>query len=47
METNRDPQTDIMQEVRDIGILSIKWDVSITSFPSGLKEHIRKEAEGV
>jgi hypothetical protein len=27
-----------MQRVRDLGTLSLKWDVSIKSLPSGLRE---------
>jgi hypothetical protein len=38
MEKQRDPQPDITQRVRDLGILSPKWDVSIKSLSSGLRE---------
>lgn len=33
----RDPQPDNVQRVRDPGILSSKWNVSIRSLPSGLR----------
>jgi hypothetical protein len=38
----RDPQTDIIQKVRDLGTQSSKWDVSIKSFSSGLREPHRR-----
>lgn len=36
-------QADSMQRVRDLGTLGPKWDVSIKSFPSGLRKPCGKE----
>jgi hypothetical protein len=52
MEANnkdyRDPQPDIMQTVRDLGTLSLKWDDSIKSLSSRLKEACgRRDAKNV
>lgn len=35
---HRGPQPDLKQSVRDLGILSPKWDVSIKFLPSELRE---------
>jgi hypothetical protein len=33
----RDPQPDSIQRVRDLEVISPKWDVSIKSLPSGFR----------
>ena len=38
MGSNRDPQPDIIQRVRDLGTLSSKWDVSIKFLHPGFSE---------
>jgi hypothetical protein len=38
----RDPQTKNLQRIKYLGILSPKWDVSITLLSLGLKEHYRR-----
>lgn len=38
MNKYKDPQPVIMQRVRDLGTFNTKWDVSIKSLPSGLRE---------
>lgn len=41
------PQRDFMQRMRDFEILSLKWVISVKSFPSGLKEPEELEAKTV
>ena len=41
------PQRYFMQRIRDLEILSLKWVISVTSFPSGLKEPEEVEAKTV
>ncbi|MGE9806615.1 hypothetical protein ACQP3L_39265, partial [Escherichia coli] len=44
----RDPQSNIMKRVRDLGTLSRKWDVFIKPLPSGLKRAMQgEEDEGI
>lgn len=42
LQATKLPYSDIAQ-VRDLVTLSLKWDVSIKSFPSGLRKPHRRE----
>jgi hypothetical protein len=46
MGTNRDPQPDNMQRVRDLSKVSPKWDAFIKSAPSGLREPYVRKMDG-
>lgn len=46
MDTNivaADPQSDNVQRVRELGMFSLKWDVSIQSSPQGSRNHADKD----
>jgi hypothetical protein len=38
----RDSEPNISWRVRNFGKLNSKWDITIKSFPSGLREHCRR-----
>jgi hypothetical protein len=47
MGTKTNPQPVDMQTVSNLGILSPKWDVTIKSLTSAIREHWKEEAERV
>lgn len=45
MFANRNPQSDIMGRVRELGTLSPKWEISVKSYPYGSENPSGEETE--